>query len=392
MKTKVLLIITKKDIGGAQKYASDLKNNLDKNRFETKTLYGGCDLKWLSNAVNPWTFFINDWLAIFELVKIYKQERPDIVHLNSSKTGVLGSLAAFFYKILYPKPSTLYPKIIFTAHGWVFNPTNALSWPARWFYIWLHKLAALFQDKIICVSEYDYQLALNYHIAPKTKLETIHNGINTDIEFLNKEAARKELLQGIRYRVQGLEKFNKSLTPKPLTLNPTWPWVGSIGRLVKEKNYETFIQAASLVPNAYFFIIGSGPEEKKLKAKSSQLKADLFFIEPTGNDSQYLKAFDIFVMSSVKEGLPYILLEAMTAGLPAVVTEAGGVPEMIKNHENGLMVAPKKPEMLAKAIQGLIANPAIATALGEMAKKAIQEKFSLNKMISKTEEVYCALL
>src|SRR3989344_1641804 len=246
MKKKILCVITKTDIGGAQKYVFDLAKNLDKNQFETKILCGGADIKWLSNKV--WPFFLNDWLAIWELAK---------------------------------------------------------------------------QDKKICVSEYDYNLALSCRIAPKEKLTTVHNGIDSNIKFLDKETAKNEI--------------TKKLQTTNYKLQTNYPWVGSIGRLVKEKNYETLILAAALVPNAYFFIIGEGPEYKnyKLQIINYKLQNRFFLINPTGNDAQYLKAFDIFTMSSVKEGLPYILLEAMAAELPIVVTEAGGMPEVIKNHENG---------------------------------------------------------
>ncbi|MBI4992183.1 MAG: glycosyltransferase family 4 protein [Candidatus Harrisonbacteria bacterium] len=377
MRKKILYVITKSDVGGAQKYIADLGSNLDKNKFEPKILYGGKDIKWLSNKVWPWTFFLNDWLAIWELAKVYQKEKPDIIHLNSSKTGVLGSLAAWLYALtLRPTTYDLRPKVVFTAHGWVFNPTNYLSLLVRWFYILLHKFAALFQNKIICVSEYDYQLALRYGIAPRAKLITVHNGIDPNMKFLNKETARKEIITKLKTQSSKLKTDS--------------PWIGSIGRLVKEKNYETLVKAATLVPNAYFFIIGSGPKSEELKVKSEKLKVNerLFFVEPGGEDYKYLKALDIFVMSSIKEGLPYILLEAMAAELPVVVTEAGGIPEIIKNHENGLMVAQKNPQQLASAIRGLLDNQSVATELKKTAKEAVREKFSLEKMISKTESVY----
>lgn len=387
MKQKVLYIITKSDVGGAQKYVNDLANNLDKNKFEAKILYGGQDVKWLSNKVWPWALFLNDWLAIWELIKIYKKEQPAIIHLNSSKTGVLGSLAAYAYKSLQPKSYNLKPVTIFTAHGWVFNPTNAISAPARWFYVLLHKFAAPFQDKIICVSEYDYNLALRYGIAPKEKLVTIRNGIDPNIKFLNKEKAREEILN--KLKVQN-SKFKKNDI-----------WVGSVGRLVKEKNYETLIRAAAklaqqttknkqLTTKPIFVLIGEGKEREALQETINklQLTNDFFIVDPEGDDAKYLKAFDVFVMSSIKEGLPYILLEAMAAGLPIVVTEAGGIPEMIKNHENGLMVAQKNPEQLAAAIQGILENKSIAKELGEQARKALEEKFGLEEMVRKTEKNY----
>jgi glycosyltransferase involved in cell wall biosynthesis len=370
MITKVLYIITKSDVGGAQKYVNDLADNLDKSRFEAKVVFGGQDIKWLSNKVWPWALFLNDWLAVFEIAKLVKKERPDVLHLNSSKAGVIGAMAA---RLAMTKKI----KVVFTAHGWIFNPTNAISRPARRFYILLHKFAALFQDKIICVSEYDYNLALRYGIAPKEKLITIHNGINADIKFLSKEKAREEI-------IKKLSIFNDQFSKKAL-------WVGSIGRLVKEKNYETMIRAAARIKEGVnFILIGDGPQREELEKQvaKNKLRNDFLIIEPSGDDAKYLKAFDVFVMSSIKEGLPYILLEAMAAGLPIVVTEAGGIPEMIKNHENGLMVAQKNPEQLAIAIQGILENKNISKELGEQAKKAVDEKFSLEEMVEKTEKIY----
>lgn len=374
---KILYILTKSGIGGAQKYVSDLAENLDKNKFEAKIIYGGAGARWLSNKTYPWFLFINDWLAVFELVRIYEKEKPDIVHLNSSKTGVLGSLAAYFYKL---KTKNLKLITIFTAHGWVFNTTNEISWLARQFYVFLHKMSAKFQDKIICVSGYDYNLALEYDICEPEKLVKIHNGIDANMKFLNKKEARNNLICHCEPRLVGRGNL----------LNKNWPWIGSIGRLVKEKNYETFIRAAKLTPNAYFFIIGDGSEASNLKFKIENLKlSDRFFIvPPSGNDAQYLKAFDVFAMSSVKEGLPYILLEAMAAELPIVITEAGGMPELIKNHENGLMVAQRSPEALARAIGGLIENKVVAKELSLKAKEVVKKRFSLKKMVSETEKVY----
>jgi glycosyltransferase involved in cell wall biosynthesis len=355
---------------------NDLADNLDKKKFEVEIIYGGKDLLWLSNKVYPWFLFLNDWFAILELVKIINKKQPDIIHLNSSKAGVVGALAAAIANG-FKKNTQQKTKVIFTAHGWVFNPTNELRRMVRYFYVFIHKIAARFQDKIICVSEYDYNLALEYEICEQNKLETIHNGINPNIDFLIKKKSRQIIEQQIENNDQRIIKNN-------------WKWVGSIGRLVKEKNYETFVRAASLMPNSYFFIIGNGPEKQKLELeiKNNELQNRFFIISPTGNDASYLKAFDVFAMSSVKEGLPYILLEAMDAELPIVITEAGGMPELIKNHENGLMVAQKNPEALARALGGLIENKVIAKELAKKAKEIVKEKFNLEKMVSKTEAVY----
>jgi glycosyltransferase involved in cell wall biosynthesis len=391
MRIKILYIITKSDIGGAQKYVNDLARHLDRDQFDAKILYGGKDLKWLSNKVRPLALFLNDWLAIFELVKILKKERPHVIHLNSSKAGIIGAIAAAIVN------QQQRAHVIFTAHGWVFNPTNALSWPVRWSYILLHKLAARFQDQIICVSEYDYRLALHYGVAPEEKLTVIHNGIDPNIKFLSKEEARKEIMQKLE---MGHERLGKAKSPPLISHLSSLLWIGSLGRLVKEKNYETFIHAAARMTEEQknketkewpiFILIGSGSELEKLQLLIANYKLQnrFFIIQPTGNDSQYLKAFDMFVMTSIKEGLPYVLLEAMAAELPIVVTDAGGIPEMIKNHENGLMVTQKNPEMLARALQGLIENKNIARELAKNARHIVQTKFSLKEMIQRTESVY----
>lgn len=379
---KVLFVITRADTGGAQKYVHDIIMHLNPHEFESIALYGERDLRWLQRDAKPWLFFLPDWLALWELYQTFRRLKPAIVHLNSSKAGILGSFAAFLYNCT----TNTKIKVVFTAHGWVFNPTDAWHPIIRHSFIIFHKIAAYFQDAIICVSEYDRKLALRYRIAPPRKLVTIHNGIDPLIEFFSKEDARSAILNKITKTANGLTLPNR---PKP---KPKWPWIGSVGRLVREKNYETFIRAAQFIPQANFIVIGDGPELKKLKNISSQLKVHFFFVPPTGKDYQYLKAFDVFVMSSIKEGFPYIALEAMAASLPIVVTETGGMPEIIQHHENGLMVAQRNPEALAQAILGLLHNTQISKDLQSKGKYIIKQKFSVQAMVAQTENVYRALI
>lgn len=384
-KTKVLYIITKADVGGAQKYVADLVAHLDRNLFETKILYGGHDVKWLSNKL----YVMNDILAVAELMKIFRAERPDIVHLNSSKAGVIGSIAAFLYNFQNKliNSSTHQLKTVFTAHGWVFNPDNKLSKPSSFSYRLLHRLAAYAQDIIINVSDYDRQIALRYNIAPAEKLVTIHNGINPKINFLDKQTARKEILKKLP------SDINKTLVASGYSLVPS-QWIGSIGRLTKEKNYETFIKAAALIPDAYFFIIGSGPEEKSLKSIVYSLKLGqrFFIIDPTGTDAVFLKAFNVFVMSSIKEGLPYVMLEAGLAGLPIVSTDAGGIPEIIQHQHSGVIVPKGNPEKLAAALKIIIGNWKSAGQFGQHAQLRCASEFNLQTMIEKTQQAYSNLV
>ncbi|MST04193.1 MAG: glycosyltransferase [Candidatus Pacebacteria bacterium] len=375
-KTKILYIITKSDIGGAQKYIHDLSTNINKEFFESKIIFGGIDIKSLSNKTNPGIFFWNDWQAIFEIVKILKKETPDIIHLNSSKAGVLGTIAG----VIYRKTSNKDLKIIFTAHGWVFNPQNKISKLERFFYIALHKAAGIFQNKIINVSNYDREIALRLRIANSDKLKVVWNGIGEDINFLNKNEARNILLQKIQnqspVQISNLE-FQAS------------HMVGSIGRLVKEKDYETLISSAKLENKSIFIIIGDGYEKEKLNnlIKKYSLENRFFILKNENNDARFLKAFDIFILSSVKEGLPYTLLEAMSARIPIIGTKTGGITEIL-NNENGILVNIKNTINIAEAINNIKNSQDLKNKLINNAFAFFKHNLTLKNMIENTEKIY----
>lgn len=383
-KIKILYVLTKEDVGGAQKYVNDLVNNLDKDKFETKILTGGpstdsgqVKIRFLSNSLKPHFLFINDWLAIVELWLAFRKERPDIIHLNNSKAGVVGAIAAWLYNASGIRHQASRMKVIFTAHGWVFNPDNQLPFGFRNLYALLHKLAGLFQDKIINVSEYDKKLALENRIASPEKLITIRNGIDhKNLKFLDKKTARKALAglaSSVKHQASGGEI-----------------WIGSVGRLVREKNYSDLVTAASLLKNKNlkFFVIGSGPEKRRIQLliTNYQLRDRFFIIENLAPADIYLKAFDIFALPSIKEGLPYTIIEAMAAGLPIVATRVGGIPEVLENR--GLVMPSKEPAELARAISFLIDRIEKSVELGKEANKYVKEELTIDKMVEATKQVY----
>ena len=384
---KVLMVITKDDVGGAQRYVRDLAENLDKARFETKIITGGkkpmldvgsetLGARYLSNNFRPHFLFFNDLAAAIELFFIFRREHPDIIHLNSSKAGVVGAFAAWLYNASCIMRQASRTTVIFTAHGWVFNPDNNLSGLRRQFYILLHRFAAKFQDAIINVSEYDRQLAVKEKIASSQKLFTVHNGINfQNMKFVDREIARKNLAKLINLSTSKL-------------INSVW--IGSMGRLVSEKSYTDFIEAAALVknPNVRFLIAGEGYERKKLELKIKQLGLEERFFLPghLGLAEGFLKALDIFVMSSVKEGLPYALLEAMAAGLPIIITRIGGMTEVIEGR--GLVMPPREPAELARAINYYLINSDEALQSTKQTCQFLKDNLSLIKMVKETELVY----
>ena len=425
---KVLFLITQSSFGGAQKYVFDLATNLDRDKYETAVAAGGdgelfdqlkntdvaiFKLKHLIRPIRPF----RDIKAYFEIKKILKEWRPDVLHLNSSKAGILGSLAArnikidFQNKIKKSATPDLFNeqekrpgnniRVVYTVHGAVFEA--AFCWLNKKIFLWLEKLTAKYKDKIICVSEHDRQIWLKYKAASPEKLVTIHNGINLNISFLSKEEARKELflmpsLKNLLILPSLSAKESKSFFSDKRNELPAADYkiIGSITHLYPEKNLETLINAASLIlnnpqqqENILFLIIGSGPQEQNLKLKIEKLKLSkkilLTGAIPAAN--KYLKAFDVFVLPSIKEGLPYAILEAMAAGLPIVSSAVGGVPEIIEDNDNGFLISAKDHEALAARLTQILQNPTLAQKFSQ--KSLIKIKaFGLEKMIEKTQKQY----
>ena len=380
---KVLFIITQAEIGGAQKHVIDLASELSKTgefecavasepneNFAKILKENGVEfspIKRLRRSINP----LSDLFAFVEIYNLIKSQKPDIVHLHSSKAGVLGVLAGRMAGV---------KKIVFTAHGWVFN--EQLPWFKKRLYILISRFTALFQDSIICVSEYDKTAALKYKIAPEKKLFVIPNGINVEkLKFLEKEQAKKQIQEIGNWKLE-IGNFI----------------VGSIANLYKNKAIDVLIEAAREIKNKkeniknefLFLVIGEGKEREnlELRIKNYELSDHFFLIGAVPEAWKYLKAFDIFVLPSLKEGFPYAILEAMAAGLPIVASKVGGIPEMIAGGENGLLIKPGDAKELAAAILRLSQDEEMAKKLGEEAERTVKEKFGLHKMIKKTMEVY----
>ena len=368
--SKILYIVTQSEWGGAGRYVVDLANALPRDQFLVSVAAGGDGfffsklssdvsthvIKHMVREINP----LEDLLCFFELVRFFKKERPDIVHLNSSKAGVLGTFAAQIAGV---------KKIIYTAHGFVFN--EPLPTWKKTFYRLSERISGMPKDMIICVSDFDRQTALELHIAPITKLITIHNGI-THYPLASRETARIRL--GI------LEKATI---------------IGTVANLYPTKGLPYLLEAAAILNkklDIQLVIIGRGNEETSLRQKISTLaiysNVTIVTNIPAGEAAALIPAFDVFVLPSIKEGLPYTIIEAMAAEVPIVATRVGGVPELIEHNKNGLLVEPKNPEALAFAINQLLRDRALCKqfTLASHSKAGIE--FSLQQMVQKTIAVY----
>ncbi|MFA6415087.1 MAG: glycosyltransferase [Candidatus Paceibacterota bacterium] len=310
MKKKILFVITKSNWGGAQRYVYDLATNLPKEQFEIVVAFGGTGgadassglLAERLTASSVRTIFLTsftrdiylfrEFKAFFELLNVIKKEKPDVLHLNSSKAGGIGTLAGRIAGIR---------KIIFTAHGFAHNEMRplyqrALIWIASW-------LTILFAHRVVVLSNYELKRAPV--IFTRRKFIVIHNGIDPHMSFGSGEKIRNSF---------------------PLGTCIT----GTVGELTKNKNQISLIEQSRNNPDMFIAIVGEGEERARLESKIKEYglgsRVKLFGFIPA---NEVLRGFDMFALPSLKEGLPYVLLEAKAAGLPIVANRVGGVGEIL---------------------------------------------------------------
>ena len=327
MKKKILFVITKSNWGGAQRYVYDLATALSKTEFEVSVAFGqmgrladelrtaGIPTYQITSLQRDISLFA-DIRSFFELVQLFRIEKPDIVHLNSSKAAGIGALAARFAGV---------PRIVFTAHGWPFwENRNPFSRTLIYLFSWL---TALLSHTVITISDYDLRVARKMPFLG-SKAVRIYNGIDQHMTFDSAHMIR-----------------NAFPTGAVIT--------GTIGELNRNKNQQALIEQARNNPNMFVAIVGEGEERRMLEEKIKKYnlgdRVKLFGFIPA---NEVLLGFDIFALSSLKEGLPYVVLEAKLAGLPIAANRVGGVGEILDNK-----------------------NP---------------EKFSLAQMVEKTTSVYLA--
>ena len=297
-------MITKSNWGGAQRYVFDLATHLSKGEFEVAVALGGNGLLaqklreagtliYQSARLERDISFTKDIQSFFELYRLFKKVKPDVVHLNSSKAGGVGALAARFAGV---------PKIIFTAHGWPFREdrtafVKTILWLASW-------LTALLSTKVICVSHYDLAQAQSMPFVSK-KAVCIYNGIDVHMPLGDGGVIRKAFPPNVKI-------------------------TGTIGELTHNKNHIALIEAALDKSDLSIAIVGEGEDrpmlESKIKEYKLSEKVKLFGFLPA---NEVLKGFDTFALPSLKEGLPYVLLEAKAAGLPIEANPVGGIPEIL---------------------------------------------------------------
>ncbi|QQG42927.1 MAG: glycosyltransferase family 4 protein [Candidatus Giovannonibacteria bacterium] len=390
-KTKILYVITKSNWGGAQRYVYDTATSLDKEVFDIAVAAGGEGV--LTEKLNragirtiPIPFLqrdisiIKEFLSLFALLKIFKSERPDIIHLNSSKAGGLGALAARISSLVTRHSlASLHgrsgPLIVFTAHGWGFNEDR--PYVARLIIFLAQWITVIFCHKIITLSRAMHSQAMYFPFSRK-KIFFTEQGLRP-AELLPREEAKQELTGALSKTNSGNKEFPGL-------------WVGCVAELTKNKGVVYLIEAAGKLTDHDFrlLILGSGEDGEKLRLQISDTKLQdkVFLLGFVLDAAKYFKSFDIFVLPSVTEALGYTLIEAGQAGLPVVATKVGGIPWIIKDGESGILVPPKNPEALAGAIKKLLDDGGLRQQMGQKNHELVSQKFSFDKMLKETVDIY----
>ena len=372
-KIKIGYVITKGNWGGAQKYVYTLATSLPKYKYDVFVICGqGGVLKNKLEEKGVRTFelsslkrdisLIGEMKSSWTLLKIVWREKPSILHLNSPKASGFGSVAGRLCRI---------PKIIQTIHGWSFNENrNIFSTLLIRFFSWV---TVLLCHKTIVIARPEKKQALTMPFVGNKKIILIKNGVES-IKYIDRPIVRQALMS----------RINKKDLGKAI-------WIGTIAELHKNKGLEYAIKALAEVNSPFvYFILGGGEEKNNLEnlIRENGLENKVFLTGFVEDANLYLKAFDIYMLTSIKEGLPYTILEAGLASLPVIASYVGGVSDIVEDGVSGILVNKGQSFEIKRAIEYLIEKPDERKKFGDKLQKKVQKEFSLEEMISKTEKLY----
>lgn len=396
---KILFVITKSNFGGAQRYVFELATRLAKDGYKVAVALGGDGvLKTKLQAEGIEIFPITnaqrdinitkEVRVLWRLYCIIRNFKPTIVHLNSPKIGGLGAVAAraasFMSAIFGGKDKEsgehfFVKKIIYTNHGWPFNEPRPE---------WQQIIIRLFSWLTVCLGGVTIVLSKTERDDVKAwpfvqhKFAIIPNGV---AHFNLKE--KNEALSAL----VGSEKAVIWQSENRLV-------VGTISELHRNKGLTFALEGLNAYAEQYpeqkiaYVVMGEGELRTELEAtiKSQKfLKPEHVVLAGHVNEArEYLKAFDLFLLSSVKEGLPFAILESGYTGVPVISTSVGGIPEVIQNLENGILIAPRRPQEIKNALVYLNEHPEVKELMIQKFKEKIEQKYNFEMIVTQIKTLY----
>lgn len=376
---KILYIITKSNYGGAQKYTFDLAVAAAKKGHAVLVACGGTGednastgllvekLQTAHIKVKVVRSFLRDVSvtkdvrSFFEVLFLLRKERPEVLHISSSKAGAIGALAGRLVGI---------KRIVFTVHG---LPADE-SWRPRWQRLLIASatwVTIYLSHTTITISKEDF-VRLSSKAAFQQKIKRVRNGVEP-INFLDADTAKTNLLPQFQ--------------PKTIL-------IGGIGELHPNKNWSLLIHSLTTLPkNIHVCIIGEGEEREQLELLTEKLQVSerVHLVGYKENAATFLSAFTILILPSKKEGLPYVILEAGLASLPVITSDLPGTREIIKTGMNGILID-QTANMLSASIQILLRDEGMQRRLGFELNKTVLNGFSQKTMVENTLELYSSII
>lgn len=367
MMIKICYVIGQLSMDGAERQLYELVKGISKKSFLPIVIslnegdYWGEEIRKLNIQLIEIPRKKNkEFTRLFRLIKLIKVIKPDIVHTYMFSANSYGRIAAILTGV---------PIIVAAERN-----LPEIGKDKNIYQICCDKLLAIFSDGIICNSFKASDTLVKKYSFNTKKVFTVHNGINVR-DFLKENS------------------FNckKQLASKV---------IGTIGRLYPQKNHKLFLDMAKAIldisgnSNIKFLIVGDGPLRNELEDHSERLGIEnsVVFTGERSDIPELLQSMDIFVMTSLYEGMSNTIMEAMLAGIPVVATDVGGNSELVIGGETGFLCQLNDPVALAEKIIGLIKNESKAKQMGENGRKRVMNEFGIRKMIKKTEDVYRELL
>ncbi len=378
MQATVCHIITKLELGGAQHNTLFTVGHLDRTKFRPVLMTGEVGLldtdakamagvefhqvPVMAREIRPW----NDLRAVVAMTTLLRKIKPDIVHTHSSKAGILGRLAARLAGV---------PVIIHSIHGYGF--TRFQPSLQRRLLIAAERMAARVTTRFFSVSEANRRLGLDLALFRAEQCRVVRSGVDL-----------------ARIRNVRIDPHRKK---RELGLDPDRPVIGMVGPLKPQKAPLDFVLTAARIhrirPDVQFLLVGDGELRRKVEQTVDELGIrSAFHLAGWRRDvPEILRALDLFMLTSLWEGLPRVYLEAVASGVPVVGTQVDGAAEVILNDVNGYLVPPGDVEGLADRALRLLSQPMVAARMRQEGDTLTAE-FDIHEMVRLQEREYIRLL
>ena len=370
---KILYVITGGDVGGAQKHVYYMAKWFLAKGHEVQVVVGEngpfVDILAKENicvtiiSIPRKIKLKKDIIAILKVYRFLKNGKFDIIHSHSSKAGIIARIAGFLNHT---------KKNIYTAHGYVFtDPT--LSKRKKTIYLLLEKICSLISTDIITVSKYDYEKAMEHGLNHR-KIHIVYNGTPAE-SFITTNVLDK--------KIRSLQNRNKMI-------------IGFVGRFASEKNIDMILRVASLYKmnnkeNVEFWLIGDGPlfNYYNSKIEEQELSAIIHLKGHQHHILSWMDKMNILIITSHKEGLPFVLLEALSRGLPVVSTDAGGIKEVVDPDGQKDVIVPINDDLrMYNKLNCLLQDDSLYHQLAKDALRIVST-LTVENMCMQTEEIYC---